>query len=212
MSDAALTGKFETAAQFKGVAGGFDSEGTFAHFGQRLVEVVGIEPGQRVLAVATGRGAVRFPAVERVGAAGETVGVDRAEAMVRAANEEAEDRGLGPPSVSWMLSGSTVLMPAFDRVVCGFGVMFVPHLRQALGESRRVLKPRGRRGISTWRSSPGDHPRAVLDELILVRSNDRRPPGWITDPDDLARVIVDAGFTDVQLVEDSLTFVYAEVE
>ena len=67
MSDDAVTRKSETAALFSSMATGFDSAGAFAHFGQRLVEVVGIEPGQRVLDIATGRGAVLFPAVERVG-------------------------------------------------------------------------------------------------------------------------------------------------
>jgi hypothetical protein len=37
MSRDALTRKWETVAQFNGVATGFDSEGTFAHFGRRLV-------------------------------------------------------------------------------------------------------------------------------------------------------------------------------
>src|SRR5688572_25387548 len=97
MGDDALARKTETAAQFNRMATDFDAEGAFAHFGQRLVDVVGIEPGQRVLDVATGRGAVLFPAAERVGTAGEAVGIDLAEGMVRAANEEAERRGLGSP-------------------------------------------------------------------------------------------------------------------
>ena len=45
MSDDALTRKLETAAKFNGVAGGFDSEGTFAHFGQRP----GLSPGAETL-------------------------------------------------------------------------------------------------------------------------------------------------------------------
>ena len=97
MSDDAETRKAETAARFNSRATDFDPQGAFAHFGQRLVAVVGVEPGQRVLDVATGRGAVLFPAAERVGTAGEAIGVDLAESMVRAANEEAERRGLGTP-------------------------------------------------------------------------------------------------------------------
>lgn len=212
MRDDALTRKSETVAVFSSMATDFDSGGAFAHFGQRLVEVVGIEPGQRVLDVATGRGAVLFPAVERVGPAGEPVGVDLAEGMVKAANEEAERRGSGTPVR--VMDAERLDFPdaAFDHVLCGFGVMFFPHLDQALSEFRRVLKSGGRLGVSTWQHSPGDHLRAVLDELNLVGSNNQRPPGWVTEPDDLARVVEDAGFTDVRVVEDSLTFVFADVE
>ena len=93
---------------------------------------------------------------------------------------------------------------AFDRVLCGFGVMFFPHLDQALAEFRRVLKPGGRLGVSTWRVSLAEDLQAVLDELGLVAgSNEQRPPGWITEPDVLARALGGAGFTDVRVVADS---------
>ena len=212
MSDDAATRKLETAAQFNSVATGFDSEGTFAYFGRRLVEVVGIEAGQRVLDVGTGRGAVLLPAIERVGSAGEAIGVDLAEGMVKAANEEAERRGFGTPVR--VMDAERLELPdaAFDRVLCGFGIMFFPHLDRALGEFRRVLKPDGRLGISTWQTSPGDHLRTLLEELELVGSDNQRPPGWITDADDLARAVKDAGFADVQVIDDSLAFVFEDVE
>src|SRR6188768_1235012 len=95
MAESPETRKAQVASLFGGLAPEYDAGGNFAHFGRRLVEIVGVEPGHRVLDVASGRGAVLFPAAERVGAAGEAVGVDLAEGMVRAANEEAERRGLG---------------------------------------------------------------------------------------------------------------------
>ena len=139
MGDDALTRKTETAARFNRMATDFDPQGVFAHFGQRLVEVVGVEPGQRVLDVATGRGAVLFPAIERVGTAGEAVGVDLAEGMVKAANEEAERRGWGQRVRAMDAEQLDFPDAAFDRVLCGFGVMFFPHLDQALAGFRRVL-------------------------------------------------------------------------
>ena len=102
---------------------------------------------------------------------------------------------------------------SFDRVLCGFGVMFFPHLDRALGEARRVLKPEGRLGVSTWQIGPADDIRAVLGELgLLEESKLGRPPGWITESDDLARALVDAGFTAVRVVADSLSIVYTDVE
>jgi ubiquinone/menaquinone biosynthesis C-methylase UbiE len=81
--------------------------------------------------VATGRGAVLFPAAERVGTTGDAVGVDLAEGMVQAANEEAERRGWGPRVRAMDAEQLDFPDAAFDRVLCGFGIMFFPHLDQA---------------------------------------------------------------------------------
>jgi SAM-dependent methyltransferase len=155
---------------------------------------------------------VLFPAIERVGTTGDAVGVDLAEGMVKAANEESERRGWGSRVSAMDAEHLNFADAAFDRVLCGFSIMFFPHLDQALGEFRRVLKPEGRLGVSTWRVSQAEDLQAVLDELGLVGSNAQRPPGWITEPDDLVRVLVNAGFIDVRVVADSITFVYADVE
>ena len=55
----------------------------FSHFGQRLVDVVHLAPGAHVLDVATGRGAVLFPAATQVGPHGRVIGIDVSEAMVQ---------------------------------------------------------------------------------------------------------------------------------
>jgi SAM-dependent methyltransferase len=212
MGDDALTRKTETAASLSSRAADFDRQGLFAHFGRRLVEVIGIEPGQRVLDVATGRGASLFPAIECVGTTGDAVGVDLAEGMVQAANEEAERRGWGPRVRAMDAEHLDFPDAVFDRVLCGFGVMLFPHLDQALSEFRRVLKSGGRLGVSTWQFNQADHLQAVVEQLGLAGSNSERPPGWITEPDVLTRTLVSAGFTDVRVVADSRTIVYPDVE
>jgi ubiquinone/menaquinone biosynthesis C-methylase UbiE len=208
MGDDALTRKTETAASFNSRAAEFDRQGLFAHFGRRLVEVVGIGPGQHVLDVATGRGAVLFPAIERVGTTSEAVGVDLAEGMVQATNEEAERRGWGPRARIMDAEHLDFADAVFDRVLCGFGVMSFPHLDQALSEFRRVVKPGGRLGLSTWRVGPFEEIQSVLDELHLGSPRS----GWISEPDDLTRILLGAGFTDVRVVPDPGTHHYADVE
>ena len=50
--------KSQTKTLFNAVAPTYDEgPGCFAHFGRRLVDLVGVESGQRVLDVASGRGA-----------------------------------------------------------------------------------------------------------------------------------------------------------
>ena len=201
MGDDALTRKTETAAYFNSWAADFDRQEYFAHFGRLLEEVVVIEPGQRVLDVATGRGAVLFPVIERVGTTGEGVGIDLAEGMVQAANEEAERRGWG--SRVQAMDAERLHFPdaAFDRVLCGFGVMFFPAVSHALSEFRRVLKPGGRLGISTWQAPITLMVATLLRELGMWKGT----AGLVRfgDVDALTSLLELAGFQDVQVVAES---------
>jgi ubiquinone/menaquinone biosynthesis C-methylase UbiE len=51
----------------------------FEYFGQRLVDLAELAPGERVLDVGAGRGALLFPAAARVGARGFVTGIEVAE-------------------------------------------------------------------------------------------------------------------------------------
>jgi ubiquinone/menaquinone biosynthesis C-methylase UbiE len=211
VSDEAEARKAQTKAFFSSLAPDYDAagSGTFAHFGRRLVSVVGVEPGQRVLDVACGRGAVLFPAAERAGDSGEVVGVDLAEGMVQTTNAEAASRGATARAVVMDAEHLDFPDAVFDRVFCGFGIMFFPNLDRALAECRRVLKPGGRLGVSTWRVAETEDLADVMDQLGFPQN---RPRGWITEPDDLVGSLVRAGFRDVQVVVDSETFCYADLE
>jgi SAM-dependent methyltransferase len=100
----------------------------------------------------------------------------------------------------------------FDRVLCGFGVMFLPDLSRALGEFRRVLKPGGRVAVSTWRVAQAEDLQAVLVERGLGGGNQQRSPGWITEPEVLEHALAGAGFTDVRVKADSQAFLYTDLE
>jgi ubiquinone/menaquinone biosynthesis C-methylase UbiE len=211
MNDDAEARKAQMKAIFDRLAPEYDAAGPgcFAYFGRRLVQEVGIEPGQRVLDVASGRGAVLFAAAEQVGPTGTVVGIDLAEGMVRAANEEASRRGLGAPVRVMDAERLDFRATTFSRVLCGFGLMFFPHLDRALSEFRRVLEPGGRIGISTWQVSQADDVRVVLDELGLGGPGE---PGWITDPDELAGLLQRAELPNVKVKIDSKTFRYADLD
>ena len=209
MSDEAAARKAQTRAFFNNVAPDYDAPGAFAHFGRRLVEVVGIEPGQRVLDVACGRGAALVPAAELVGQNGQAVGIDLADQMVRTAAEEAAQRGL--PARVLVMDAEQLDFPdaAFERVLCGFGIMFFPDRERALREMRRVLAPGGRLGVSTWQVSQSEEVSLALNQLGLGTGH---PPGWIAEPDALARLLEQAGFAEVRVLADSATFHYADLE
>lgn len=196
--------------QFNTIAADYDrGPGCFGHFGRRLAAVADVEPGQRVLDVACGRGAVLFPAAERVGPAGEVVGIDLAEEMARATNEEAARRGFA--ARVRVMDAEHLEFPdaAFDRVLCGFGVMFFPDQGRALGEFARALKPRGRLAVSTWHVTQAHELDTAMAELGF---NLPRPPGWISEPDDLSRLLTRTGFADLRVTVDWQSFRYSGVE
>jgi len=213
MSDAAATQKAQTRAVFDRIAPEYDvaGPGCFAHFGRRLVEVADIAPGQRVLDVATGRGAVLFPAAERVGATGAVVGIDLAEGMIRLTREEAARRGV---TVSLRVMDAEALdFPdaSFDRVLCGFGIMFFPQLDRALGEFRRVLKPDGRVALSTWRVSQGQDLAATLAGLGLMQLADVAALSF-NMPEHLETPLTVAGFADAHAESDETIFRFADLD
>lgn len=73
-----MSGVFDRAASsYDEVAGAYHD-----HFGARLVDVVGVGPGDVVLDVGCGRGAILMPAAARVGPGGGVVGVDLSPEMV----------------------------------------------------------------------------------------------------------------------------------
>ena len=204
--------KAQTRAVFERIAPEYDAggPGCFAHFGRRLVEESGIAPGQRVLDVATGRGAVLLPAAERVGPTGAAVGIDLAEAMVRATRDEAARRGL--PAEVRAMDAEALDFPdgAFDCVLCGFGVMFFPRLDRALGEFRRVLRPDGRLAVSTWRVAQADDLGATLGQLGLSGAGGDLL--GFREAAELARPLEAAGFANVRVWEDTALFRYADID
>jgi ubiquinone/menaquinone biosynthesis C-methylase UbiE len=201
--------KAQVRAIFDRLASDYDGAGCFACFGRRLVEEAGIGAGDRVLDVASGRGAVLFPAAERVGSTGSVQGIDLSEEMVHAANSDAAQRGIATQVL--VMDGEHLDFPdaSFDAVLCGFGIMFFPDLGRALTEFRRVLKPGGRIGVSTWQVSQAEDLAIVLHDLDL---GGQHVVDWFTDPDELASLLTNAGFTDVRVIADTHAFRYDSVD
>jgi ubiquinone/menaquinone biosynthesis C-methylase UbiE len=210
MEDNASVGKSKAKRQFNTVAADYDAgPGCFAHFGRQLAIAAKIHPGQRVLDVASGRGAVLFPCAERVGQLGEVAGVDLAEEMASATNTEAAERGISARVQVMDAEHLDFADETFDRVLCGFGIMFFPDQLRALSEFRRVLKPKGWLAVSTWKVAQTSEIEAAMAEMGMRQS---KPPGWITDPEVLSKLLTTAGFTNISVEVDSHSFQYQNVE
>ncbi|MBV9601187.1 MAG: methyltransferase domain-containing protein [Chloroflexi bacterium] len=212
-----MAGIFNRAAPTYGQVG----PGYFDYFGQRLVAQAGLKPGMRVLDVATGRGAVLFPAAQAVGPSGSVIGIDLAEEMVHATNAEIERRRLLNASAE-VLDADDLTFPeaSFDAITCAFSVFFLSDRDAALREFYRLLRAGGQLAVSIW----GEETRSEVtrwrwyDELVrrfLPSSSGSSPlnPGREMDtPGQLAARLAAAAFADISLQSETKAFAYASPE
>jgi ubiquinone/menaquinone biosynthesis C-methylase UbiE len=106
-----------------------------------LLEHASPQPGEHVVDVACGMGAVARQTAPRVGAAGTVVGVAINPAMLAVACSLPAPEGA---SIDWREgNASTLPLPddAFDLALCQAGLQFFPDRLAALQEMHRVLRP-----------------------------------------------------------------------
>jgi ubiquinone/menaquinone biosynthesis C-methylase UbiE len=141
-----------------GITGGFGRGaatfgriGYFSHFGERLVAHAQLAEASCVLDVATGRGALAFPAARRVGPRGRVIGIDLAAGMLQETAKDVQS-GNWPNIELRQMDAGDIRYPdgTFDCVLCGFALWFFPDPQRALREFYRVLKPGGRVALTTW--------------------------------------------------------------
>jgi arsenite methyltransferase len=131
---------------------------------ERLGQMLGLGPGQRVLDVAAGTGASAIFLARRFGCA--IVSVDYSAAAVQEATAAAEVVALAD-RVHFQQGDAEALAAAdgaFDAVVCECAFCTFPNKRAAAGEFARVLRPGGRVGLSDL-TRVGELPPA-LDGLL----------------------------------------------
>ncbi|WP_181776595.1 class I SAM-dependent methyltransferase [Amycolatopsis pittospori] len=141
------------ASLFDRTAQTYDALGVdfFTAFAHDLLDRVALVPGERVLDVGCGRGAVLFPAAERVGVDGSVLGIDLSSAMIERTAKDIGDRRLTNASVSLMDAQEPTLDDGvFDVVLASFVVFFLPDPVAGLRSWHRVLKPGGRAGVTTF--------------------------------------------------------------
>jgi demethylmenaquinone methyltransferase/2-methoxy-6-polyprenyl-1,4-benzoquinol methylase len=113
---------------------------------RRLVDVLELRPGARVLDLATGTGDVALTLLRRSPGI-DVVGLDPSRRML----ELARTKLRGAARRCWLSEGVAEALPfpdrAFDAVTLAFGIRNVPDRERALRDIARVLRPGGRLGI-----------------------------------------------------------------
>lgn len=134
----------------------------FGRWAEELVRFAGLQPGQQVLDVACGTGAVARAAHAIVGPTGAVTGCDLNAGMLEVARQTA-------PDITWVQSDAAALAFAddtFDAVICQSALMFFPEPATAMREMVRVAKPGGIVVLQSWGRSKGYEMLAeVFDEV-----------------------------------------------
>lgn len=135
----AIRATFRAVAQRYDLMNDLMSLGIHRLWKRRFVAEVGARPGETVLDLAGGTGDIAL-ALARTGA--RVALVDPSSEMMQVGRQR---RAAG--AVGWVLAEAERLPFAgatFDAVAISFGMRNVTHLRSALGEIHRVLRPGGR--------------------------------------------------------------------
>ena len=115
------------------------SLGTGAWYRRRALQQAGLEPGMRVLDVATGTGLVAREAARIAGPTGGVVGLDPSAGMLAEAR-----RGLDIPLLQARAESLPLAPGSVDFVSMGYALRHVADLAGTFGEFLRVLRPGGR--------------------------------------------------------------------
>ena len=181
----------------------YDRVGTpiFGRLGRRLVELAGVHAGDRVLDVATGRGAVLFAAAERAGERGRVIGVDLAEEMVALTSADIQARRITNAEVRVADAErlSEFMDGEFDCVTCAFAIFFLPAPESALREFCRVLRSGGTVALSSWGRADDvrdDWYRELRREFAVSVNLETRA---FDTTDELGAALSASGFTDVRV-------------
>jgi SAM-dependent methyltransferase len=133
--------------------------------GERLAAAAPIEPGTRVLDVASGTGNAAIPAAAR---GGEVTASDLTPELLEAGSQRP-----GAEGIEWVTADAEELPFAdesYDVVMSAIGVMFAPHHQASADELVRVTRPGGTIALLSWT------PEGMLGALFATMKEFAAPP------------------------------------
>jgi ubiquinone/menaquinone biosynthesis C-methylase UbiE len=184
-----------------------------------MVESLGLQPGQRVLELASGPGDTGFMAAELVRPGGTLLSSDGAEPMIEVARARAAQLGIDNVEFRQLeLEWIDLETASVDAVLVRWGIMLTVDPASAAREIRRVLRPGGHAALAVW-DRRERNPWALIPSAALVELGHAQPP----DPDApgpfalaeegrLAELLEDAGFTDVEVIPVTLERHYGSAQ
>lgn len=192
---------WDTVAGPKWVADQENLDAMLAPFADAVLLAANPQPGQRVVDVGCGCGALSLE-VARRGA--EAIGVDVSGPMLAHARSRAQALGLAVDFNH--ADAQTHGLSGVHRVISRFGVMFFPEPATAFRNIRSWLAPDGELHVMVWRSMRENawlsEPAALAKRFVeLPKPGDPKAPGpfSLADREHLTALLAGAGFEQVTL-------------
>ena len=205
--------KRNVTALFDNVASGYDNAALrfFPFCADQIVGLLKPRPGQKILDVATGTGAVAVALAQALRPGGRVIGIDLSEAMLVKAGQNIRKIALDNVDLFQMDAERLEFKRAyFDASVCSFGMFFMPQMDKALRELVRVTKPGGTVLFTSFADSAFRPMRQrMFDDLAqfgiepsrLYMASDK-----LTHPQDCLALMEKAGLHDARVQEKQLGY------
>jgi len=211
MQESAPLRKQRVATLFDRVADGYDnpSQRFFPFCADRLVDYLRPAPGERLLDVACGTGALLSSGAQRVRpGGGRAAGIDLSERMLDRANNNIRKMALENVDLFPMDAEQLEFKPNhFDAIACALSLYLFPAPDAALASVLRVLRPGGRFACSLFGPTAFA---PLLDPLLahLQRYGVTEAPLWrnLTDPARCRTLLEAAGFEAITVEQESIGY------
>jgi len=195
-----------SARLFDELAETYDGVGVdfFQPIASGLVEALEPRPGQRVLDIGCGRGAVLLRLAAAVGLNGSATGIDVSPRMVQACRDDAARAGVDVEVRIGDAMAPNLPAGTCDLVASSLVLFFLPDPHTALRAWRELLVQGGRVGVSTfgpyddrWAETVDDALRAhASTETQDARTTGRQ--GSFGSDEGMEQLLADAGFTRIR--------------